>query len=70
MNFLMGDLPGGRLGEPDGNVLGIIVGDTEGAIEGEVIGAWGGVIEVLGLLEAGGRVSSSTLPPRSSHTSS
>ena len=48
VNFLVGDLPGGRLGESDGEVLGMRDGDMEGAIDGEMIGAREGLVDVVG----------------------
>ena len=69
----MGDIPGGRLGEPDGNVLGIRVGDTEGTVDGEMIGAWEGLLEILGLLVPGAGVGTGVglfvAPPRAIITS-
>ena len=64
MNFFVGDLPGGRVGESVGNVLGMRDGDTEGAIEGAMMGAWEGLVDVVGRPVEGAGVGGGTASPR------
>jgi hypothetical protein len=67
------DLPGGKLGEPDGDTLGTGVGKFEGAIDGSMIGAWVGLELKVGLLVIGARVgllvSGALASPRNTSTS-